>query len=281
MIPCYNDAQFLPQAIASLTAEEPSELVVVDDGSNDPATIELLDALAAGGVRVLHQPNAGPAAARMTGVGATRAPHVLPLDADDLLAPGSVAALADALAAHPAAGIAWGDVELFTGDGRRLAARTPDTLDPWLITYLNELPLCALFRRDALVQAGGWRLREGYEDWDLWMALAERGYRGLRVDRIVERHREHGARRWAADFARHERSELVLRSRHQSLFEQRPQTRQRSPAPIRLKLLLPLVERASFLSAANRYRLRHLASHPVRLSLLRLQRFARLLSRHR
>ena len=281
MIPCYNDAQFLPQAIASLTAEEPSELVVVDDGSNDPATIELLDTLAAGGVRVLHQPNAGPAAARMTGVGATRAPHVLPLDADDLLAPGSVAALADALAAHPAAGIAWGDVELFTGDGRRLAARTPDTLDPWLITYLNELPLCALFRRDALVQAGGWRLREGYEDWDLWMALAERGYRGLRVDRIVERHREHGARRWAADFARHERSELVLRSRHQSLFEQRPQTRQRSPAPIRLKLLLPLVERASFLSAANRYRLRHLASHPVRLSRLRLQRFARLLSRHR
>ena len=281
MIPCYNDAQFLPQAIASLTAEEPSELVVVDDGSNDPATIELLDALAAGGVRVLHQPNAGPAAARMTGVGATWAPHVLPLDADDLLAPGSVAALADALAAHPAAGIAWGDVELFTGDGRRLVARTPDTLDPWLITYLNELPLCALFRRDALVQAGGWRLREGYEDWDLWMALAERGYRGLRVNRIVERHREHGARRWAADFARHERSELVLRSRHQSLFEQRPQTRQRSPAPIRLKLLLPLVERASFLSAANRYRLRHLASHPVRLSRLRLQRFARLLSRHR
>jgi len=281
VIPCYNDAQFLPEAIASLTTEEPSELVVVDDGSHDPATIELLDALAAGGVRVLHQPNAGPAAARMTGVGATRAPHVLPLDADDLLAPGSVAALADALAAQPAAGMAWGDVELFSGDGRRLVARTPDTLDPWLITYLNELPLCALFRRDALVEAGGWRLRQGYEDWDLWMALAERGYRGLRVDRIVERHREHGARRWAADFAQHERSELVLRSRHPSLFEQRPQARRRSPAPMRLKLLLPLIERASFLSAANRYRLRHLAGHPLRLSRLRLQRLARLLSRHR
>jgi len=50
---------------------------------------------------------------------------------------------------------------------------------------------------------------------------------------------------------------------------------------MRLKLLLPLIERASFLSAANRYRLRHLAGHPLRLSRLRLQRVARLLSRHR
>jgi len=272
VIPCYNDQQFLPEAIAAVQAEEPTELVVVDDGSDDPGTLRLLDSLANGGVCVLHQRNAGPAAARMAGVAASRAPYVLPLDADDLLGPGSVTALADALDAHPDAGVAWGDVELFRLRGARIVARGPEALDPWLITYVNEMPLSALFRRAVLLQAGGYQLREGYEDWDLWMALAERGVRGIHVRQVVERHREHGARRWSQDFSRHQRALTVLRERHHDLFAARETNRRRTPAPWRQKLLLPAIEAAGFMSATTKYRLAHLVSHPLRFSRQQLQR---------
>ncbi len=267
VIPCYNDQRFLPQALAAVGAEEATEVVVVDDGSDDPETLRLLDTLATTQVRVLHQRNAGPAAARMAGVAATGAPYVLPLDADDLLGPGSVAALADALDAHPDAGVAWGDLELFRPSGARLFDRGPDALDPWLITYVNELPLSALFRREVLMQAGGYQLRDGYEDWDLWMALAERGVGGIHVRRLVERHREHGARRWSQDFSRHERALTVLRERHRDLFAARA-----SSATRRQKLLLPMIEAAGFMSAVTKYRLAHLVSHPLRFSRLQLQR---------
>jgi glycosyltransferase involved in cell wall biosynthesis len=274
VIPCYNDQRFLLEAIASVRNQEPSELIVVDDGSDAPAMLRLLDSLAAQEVQVLHQSNAGPAAARMTGVAASRAPYVLPLDADDLLAPGSLAALANALDADPGAAVAWGDLELFRPSGARLEARGPGALDPWLITYVNELPLCALFRREVLLRSGGYQLREGYEDWDLWMALAEQGVRGVHVPRLVERHREHGGRRWSQDFARHERALTVLRERHRALFAARADNRQRSTAPLRQKLLLPVIEAASFSSATTRYRLAHLVSHPVRFLRVQWQRLA-------
>lgn len=274
VIPCYNDQPFLPAAIAAIAAEEPTEVVVVDDGSDDPGTLRLLDALPESGVRVVHQRNAGPAAARMAGVAATQAPYVLPLDADDLLGPGSVAALADALDAHPEAGVAWGDMELFRPSGARVQASGPDALDPWLITYVNELPLSALFRREVLLRAGGYQLREGYEDWDLWMALAEQGVRGIYVRRLVERHREHGARRWSQDFSRHGRALTVLRERHRDLFASRAANLRRSSAPRRQKLLLPMIEAAGFMSAATKYRLAHLVSHPLRFSRQQMQRLA-------
>src|SRR2546429_4859718 len=165
VIPCYNDQRFLPEAPATIEGEEPTELVVVDDGSDDPPTLRLLDSLAQAGVRVLHQPNAGPAAARMAGVVASQAPYVLPLDADDLLGPGSVRALADALDAHPEAGVAWGDLELFRPNGARLFDRGPDPLDPRLIPFVHELPLSALFRREVLLQARGYPLPRGLQGW--------------------------------------------------------------------------------------------------------------------
>jgi glycosyltransferase involved in cell wall biosynthesis len=271
VIPCFNDRAFLPEAIASAQADEPIELVVVDDGSTDPATIALLEQLSSEDVRVIHQHNSGPSAARMRGVRASRAPYVLPLDSDDLLGRGSIRALANALDAQPEVDVAWGNLELFTEDGRRVFGRGPRTLDPWLVTYVNEYPLAAMFRRATLLEAGGYQLREGYEDWDLWMALAERGARGTWVDRLVERHRVHGSRRWSQDFRRHQQSLMILRARHRSLFAARPQTRRRSLAPWRLKLLLPLIEAAP-LSPANVYRLEHLACHPLRLPGMVLRR---------
>src|SRR5918999_2757642 len=94
VIPCHDDGPLAVAAVESIDEQEPVEVVVVDDGSTDPATAEALDGLRARGVSVVRQENAGLGAARMAGVAATSAPYVYPLDSDDLLEPGALAALA-------------------------------------------------------------------------------------------------------------------------------------------------------------------------------------------
>lgn len=259
VIPCFDDGATVGEAVESLRGEEPHELVVVDDGSTDPGTLRTLDELEAGGVRVLHQGNGGLSAARMAGVGATAAPYVYPLDADDLLVPGALAALADALDADPAAKLAWGDVEIF-GDfeGRVAGARS---FDPWQLTYVSEIPVASLLRRDALLEAGGWQLR-GYEDWDLWMAFAERGWRGVYVGRPVIRHRQHGRRLVASMLDSFGAVYAGLRERHLPLFEARRANWRRSDAPWRVKLLFPLIGALPGVSEFDKHRLCRVVSRP-------------------
>ena len=110
------------------------------------------------------------------------------LDADDILEPGALAALATALSSAPDAAVAWGDVQTFGLTTFRVP--TAPSLDPWLFTYTNCVPgTGCLTRRSAVVEAGGWQVRDGWEDWDLWLALAERGWKGVYVPRVTVRYR--------------------------------------------------------------------------------------------
>lgn len=279
VIPCYNDGKFLPEALASVRQQEPCELVVVDDGSTDPATLALLEELAQEGVRVVRQPNSGVSAARMAGVHATSAPYVFPLDADDLVAPGALGALADALEASPKAVAAWGDVEIFGFAEGTIRLRPPATLDPWLISYVNDFSASSLLRRQALLSAGGWQLVTAHEDWDLWMAFAERNWTGVRIDRLVEIHRQQPGRRWSRVGSEHPGHPALLRRRHPVLFAQRSLNWRRSPAPWRSRLGLPLIGRLAFISDATKQRLYQLVHHPGRLLRVRLLRLRQRLRR--
>lgn len=269
VVPCFNDGATLEATLDSLRTQEPVELVVVDDGSDDPHTLELLAQLEQNGTTVVRQPNSGPAAARMTGVRATSAPYVFALDADDLVAPGALTDLADALDRDGDAVMAWGDTQMI-GDA---TVRVPKarTLDPWQLTYVNPIPTASLIRRDALESVGGWQLASGYEDWDLWLAFAERGWHGVHVDRTVAGHRMHGARRWSEDFARHTQIEAELRRRHEPLYAQRRRNWRRSSAPLRSRLLLPVVFRLPLVPRATRFRLAVLVGNPIAVPRLWLQ----------
>ena len=260
VVPCHNDGATLPETLASVRGQE-CELVVVDDGSTDARTLAALDEARAAGVRVIRQAQRGVAAARMTGVHATTAPYVFPLDADDRAAAGALAALADALDANPDAAVAWGDVELF--GIRNKLGKSYETLDPWLITYQNVVPVMSAIRRDALLAVGGWRSGIAYEDWDLWMALAERGWKGIRIPRKTAYYRVHSPRRWAQSKTRFDETVAELRAVHEPLFAARAANRRRSPAPRRLKVILPLVERLPFVSPVWTWRISALLRHPL------------------
>src|SRR4051794_23661414 len=89
VIPCYNQGLYLLEAVSSVEAAigDRHELVIVDDGSDDPATIGILRDLESRGHRVIHQPNAGVAAARNHGIRESQGDCILPLDADNTITP--------------------------------------------------------------------------------------------------------------------------------------------------------------------------------------------------
>jgi glycosyltransferase involved in cell wall biosynthesis len=271
VIPCFDDGATLREAVASAVGDggEPCQVVVVDDGSTDRATLAVLEELEDHGVTVIRQANAGPSAARNRGLAALTAHYVFPLDADDLLTPGSLTALASALDADPEAALAWGDEETFGSES--FHSRAAESLDPWRITYLNEIP-DALVRRDVLAEIGGWSKTPGYEDWDLWLGIAGRGYRGVYVPRVVCRYRRHGRRRLTGrSVRRHDEIMAAFRHRHAALFAERRRNWHRSTAPWRLKLALPLIEALPGLQAHTKQRAFHVAARPLELLAKRWQ----------
>lgn len=266
VVPCYDDGATLRETLDSLRKEEHHELVVVDDGSTDPATLVTLSELERSGVRIVRRENGGLSAARMTGVAATGAPYVFPLDADDAVAPGALAALADALDADPVAALAWGDIEIWGEIETRITVA--GSLDPWKLTYLNDVPVASLLRRTALLDAGGWSMGSGYEDWDLWLSLAERGHRGVYVPVSVLRYRRHPGRMLDAATRRHGQLYARLRERHSRLFASRRSTRRSSNAPLRTKVFFPLVERLP-IDTFTRHRLYLFVNRPRQIARLR------------
>ena len=245
IVPCYDDGAIIGETLASLEEAEPLEIVVVDDASRDAATIEALARLRERGLRVeRHERNQGLSAARMTGVRATSAPYVFPLDSDDLAVPGALAAMADRLDADPGAAVCFGDYLEF-GDSERAVA-VPARLDPYRIAFRNEYPVTSLFRRSELLAAGGWSDvggEVGYEDWNLWMSLAERGATGIHLGpgRPTYRRRLHGSRMLTDAARRHRRLYGTLRATHPALFDELGRHRDTSDLPPLKRALYPVV----------------------------------------
>lgn len=90
IVPCWNVEKWVEDAVNSvLRSTFPDfEVIAVDDGSTD-GTGAVLERLAAadGRVRVVHQANCGPSAARNNGLDAARGEYVFFLDGDDTFEP--------------------------------------------------------------------------------------------------------------------------------------------------------------------------------------------------
>jgi len=182
VIPCYNYARWLGEAINS-AATQADELLVVDDGSTDGSA----DVAATYGVRVHRQPHRGLAEARNVGLELTAADLICFLDADDMLLPGYVSAASDTLHGQPpTVAYAYAPLQFFGDDSRYFPA------PPWAIDTLkrsNFVSAASVFRRAAIgaVRFDGDRL---LEDWDFVLTLAERGFRGVPLE-IPIKYRKH------------------------------------------------------------------------------------------
>jgi glycosyltransferase involved in cell wall biosynthesis len=196
VIPCYNHGEFVREAAASCLAQEKADVrvVIVDDGSDDGKTGAACDAcrqLDPERVLVIHQENRGLPAARNRGAreasqrGAPWAGEYLVfLDADDWIEPAFVCRLHAAIQADPETLDRLSHAycqERLVGLAEMVWA-VPEW-DDKLMMVTNLHPVTALVRRERFEAVGGFdeSMKEGYEDWDLWLKFVERGWQGVRV----------------------------------------------------------------------------------------------------
>ena len=154
VIPTYNSASFLPEAVASIRMQryEALEIIVVDDGSSDQ-TGEVAAALAGADLRYLRQENQGPAAARNAGLAVAQGDVIGFLDADDLWPAQKLARQLEVLIEDRAADVVHGRTQALVlvataADGAR---RFEPFAEPWYSTQLGS----ALYRREIYSRIGG------------------------------------------------------------------------------------------------------------------------------
>jgi glycosyltransferase involved in cell wall biosynthesis len=116
VIPAYNAAAFLGEAIESALSQthSPLEVIVVDDGSTD-ATAEI--AVGYEGVRLLRRPHCGQAAARNSGVEAAQGEVLAFHDADDVMLPDRIRVQLEQLHANPPVDLVLGGQDLIVEEG--------------------------------------------------------------------------------------------------------------------------------------------------------------------
>ncbi len=187
VIPCHDDGELLLEAVASAESHAPgSELIVIDDGSRQPRTLQVLDVLRRAGYRVLDAAGDGdgsPGAACNTGCAAARGRYLLPLAAADRLHGGFLAAAIGLLDADGGLGAVYGDRLQF---GRRAGQVTAPDFDLDRLLGCNFIGSCALIRRAAWEACGGYDARLSHlAAWELWIAMAERGWRLAHVPAVA------------------------------------------------------------------------------------------------
>lgn len=230
VIPCFNHGRFVADAVRSCLSQVDAEvrIIVVDDGSNDGSTPgECDDCVALGpNIRVIHQTNTGLPGARNAGAAVIRqenwGQYLVFLDADDWIQPSFVARLHKEIVEASSAGPDQGRnishaycQERLVGMAQGLWAVPEWDFARLIVTNLH--PVTALVRREHFEAAGGFdaTMTKGYEDWDLWLKFAERGWRGVRVREPLFIWHRHAAVTMVVEAAgRHDELYAMLLERH-------------------------------------------------------------------
>jgi glycosyltransferase involved in cell wall biosynthesis len=196
VIPCYQQAQYLGEAIESVLAQTYPhlEVVVVDDGSTDN-----VGAIASRypGVRCVREPNSGPAAARNAGIRNSNGDFLVFLDADDRLLPQGVQAGVQALEARQECAAAIGTYRRTTFDNRPIDTHEQPTVDARQYEQMMEdnwagFPARAIYRRSLLEHVRGFDSEiDAAADFGFNLAVAREFPIASHATMVAE-HREHG-----------------------------------------------------------------------------------------
>ncbi len=185
IIPCHNHGEFMIDAIASVERFLPdgSELIVVNDGSDQPRTLEVLTTIRNLGYVVVDQPQSGLAAARNRGIALARGQYILPLDADNRIRDGFAETAIRYLNDHPAVGVVYGDRYDF---GKRRGPYRVANFDLDTILLENYIDACAVYRKSLWSDCGGYDTElSAWEDWEFWISASERGWTFHRLDALT------------------------------------------------------------------------------------------------
>ena len=220
VIPCYNQAHFLGEAIESVLGQSYRnvEIIVVDDGSTDN-TSEVATRYPK--VRCIRQKNQGLSGARNSGLRESKGSYLVFLDADDLLLPHALEVGVERLKAHPECAFVSGRYKHITADRQLLWEVQPppfkgkDYYAELLRGNYIGMHAAVMYQRFVFESVGGFDTSlRACEDYDLYLRVA-RDFPVCRHDKVVTECRWHDTN-MSSDSA------LMLRASLDVLRSQRP-----------------------------------------------------------
>jgi glycosyltransferase involved in cell wall biosynthesis len=176
IIPCFNQGQYIDEAVESVLNQtfKDFEIVIVNDGSTDEFTKNKLKNYNNPKCKVIHIHNQGVSAARNKGINASSGDYILPLDADDKIGARYIEDACEILDKDNKIGIVYCEAELF-GAKNGIWNQPCFSIDRILI--MNMIICSAMFRKNDYLMTKGFNpnMLYGWEDWDLWLSLIEKG----------------------------------------------------------------------------------------------------------
>jgi glycosyltransferase involved in cell wall biosynthesis len=221
IIPCFNQGRYIDDAIKSVIGQtfRDFEIIVVNDGSTESGTIERLHSIDYPRTRVLHTRNLGLPGARNLAIRNAAGKYILPLDADDKIAPSYLEKAHAVIAGHTGIGIVYCKGAFFgnrSGPWNLPAYRFPDIL------LSPRIHSCGLFRKTDWAAAGGYceEMVDGWEDYDLWLSLIEMGCGVHRIPEALFYYRQHDGN-MTTKITKKQSKELygAMFRRHKALYE--------------------------------------------------------------
>lgn len=186
IIPCYNQAAYLSDAINSVQAQTFTnwECVIVNDGSTDN-TNEVATQYSKDDARIKYfeTKNGGPSAARNYGISKASAAYILPLDADDKISTNYLEECFKTIQLHPEIFVVYGKGEKFG------LVNKPWNLLPYdwnMLPFKNMIHSCGMYKKTDWERVGGYdvNLIHGIEDWEFWINLSKENKHAICLDNI-------------------------------------------------------------------------------------------------
>ncbi len=176
IIPCYNHGQYVDEAVNSVLAQtfQDFEIIIVNDGSTDAFTNEILKNYNKPKTKVIHTINQGLSAARNNGIRESHGEYILPLDADDKIQPTFLEKTINIISADNNIKAVSSYVEFFgelSGKGNPKGGEIENFL------HYNNTIATSLYGKNEWIKLNGYneKMKSGYEDWDFWLRLLKNG----------------------------------------------------------------------------------------------------------
>ena len=192
VIPCYNHGKFVDEAVQSCLNQtyKNIEIIIVNDGSTDEFTNSLLNNYQKEKTKVITTHNQGLAMARNTAIAVASGEYILPLDADDKIAPTYIEKAVEILNKKDNIGIVYCNAEFFgreVGNWDLPEYKFPDILNK------NCIFCSALFRKSDWEAVGGYKkeMVYGWEDYEFWLSLIEKGRKVYKIPEVLFFYRRH------------------------------------------------------------------------------------------
>ena len=219
VVPCYNYARFLEEAVFSVLRNDADYVVTVIDDASTDETPEVAAALAAAYRHVRYRrlaENVGPGGAVNRAIAEVPSVFALRLDADDRIGPDYLFEAQRVLDAG--ADIANTDAILF-GD-RESRWSVPETVTLPMLLARNPVHGISAFRRGLWETVGGYdESIPGWDDYELWIRMAAAGARIRRVPGDHFWYRKHGYSRNSRSTERAASLRAYIEQKHRPLFQ--------------------------------------------------------------